>query len=380
MHKALPYGKQFIDSNDINEVVRTLKKDKITTGPLVLSFEKKIKNFLKCKFALVCNSGTSAIYLAFKAIKVKKGDIIIMPTVNFISSYNVSKSFGAKIYLADVDKFTGQISPKSVEDCCKKFKLKKVKAIILMYNGGYPYFSDQFLKLKKKYNCKIIEDACHAFGAEYKSKNNKFKIGSCKHSDVCTFSFHPVKTITTGEGGAISTNSRELYDKMRLFRSHGIERKKNQHWKYNINNSGLNFRLTDFQCALGISQLSKVNKFLTKRKKIALIYRKKLKELKQIEIINHNANYISSNHLFLMHIKNFSLEKKNKFIKYMLKNKIVLQYHYIPIYKFKVYRGNHIKKNSETYYKNTVSLPIYYSLSANDQNYIVKKIKSFFNK
>lgn len=378
MNKTIPYGKQYIDKKDIINFSNSLKKEKITTGPLVETFEIKLKNYLKSKYALVCNSGTSAIFLALSAIGVKKGDIIVMPAVNFISSFNVSKLLGAKIYLADVDKLTGQVTPESVEQCFKKFNLKKIKAIIIMYNGGYPNYADGFFKLKKKYNFKIIEDACHAFGAEYRIKKKNFKVGSCKHSDICTFSFHPLKTITTGEGGAVSTNSKNFYNKMRLFRSHGIERIKKQHWKYNIKNLGLNLRLTDFQCALGISQLAKINKFLKKRKKIVEIYKKKLKEINQIETIHHDKKYTSSNHLFLIHIKNFSLQKKAKFIKFMLKNKIILQYHYIPIYQFKVYKGNAIKKNSETYYKNTLSLPIYHSLSLKDQNYIIEKIKSFF--
>lgn len=378
MRKIIPYGKQYIDKKDIINFSNSLKKEKITTGPYVEIFEKKIKNYFKSKYALVCNSGTSAIFLALSAIGVKKGDIVVMPAINFISSFNISKLLGAKIYLADVDKFTGQVTPESIEQCFKKFNLKKIKAIIIMYNGGYPGYADNFLKLKKKYNFKIIEDACHAFGAEYTIKKKKFKVGSCMHCDISTFSFHPLKTITTGEGGAVSTNSFKLYNKMRLFRSHGIERKKNQHWKYNINNFGLNFRLTDFQCALGISQLVKIDKFLKKRKKIAEIYKKKLEKINQIEIVQHDKNYISSNHLFLIHIKNFSLKKKEQFIKFMLKNKIILQYHYIPIYKFKVYEGFAVKKNSEIYYKNTLSLPIYHSLSFKEQSYIISKISSFF--
>ena len=376
--KIIPYGKQYIDKKDIINFSNSLKKEKITTGPLVESFEKKIKNYLKSKYTLVCNSGTSAIFLALSAIGVKKGDIIIMPAVNFISSFNVSKLLGAKIYLADVDKFTGQVSPESIEQCCKKFNLKNIKAIILMYNGGYPNYANKFSRLKKKYNFKIIEDACHAFGAEYRVKKKKFKIGSCVNSDICTFSFHPLKTITTGEGGAVSTNSREYYAKMKLFRSHGIERKKNKHWDYNINNLGLNLRLTDFQSALGISQLSKINIFLKKRKKISEIYKKKLKEIKQIETIYHDKNYISSNHLFLIHIKNSNLKKKEKLIRFMLKNKIILQYHYIPIYKFKLLKKKQILKNSEKYYKSTISLPIFYELTLREQNSVIKKLKEFF--
>ena len=376
--KLIPYGRQYIDNEDIKSLSRSLKQNKITTGPKIKEFEKKINDYLKSKYSLVCNSGTSAIFLALKAIDLKKGDTIIMPSINFISSYNVSKMLGAQIYLADVDPYTGQITPKTIEECCEKFNLKKIKAVIVMYNGGYPQNVEKFIKLKKKFDFKIIEDACHALGAEYICKNKKLKVGSCKHSDVCTFSFHPLKTITTGEGGAVTTNSKKIYHKMEKIRSHGIKRYRD-HWKYDITDLGLNFRLTDFQCALGISQLKKIKNFLQKRKKISEIYEKKLRKLNSIELIKKSKNYISSNHLFLIHIKNFTQKKKEKLIKFMFKNNIILQYHYIPIYKFKVYSGKNIRKNSETYFNNTVSLPIYYSLSVKEQNYIIKKIKSFFN-
>ena len=379
MRKKLPYVKQYIDKKDISVISKALKKSLVTTGPMVNFFENKIKDFVKSNFAVVCNSGTSAIFLALKAIGLKKGDNVIMPSINFISSYNMSKFFGAKIFLADVDKLTGQVTPQSIEQCCKKFNLKKIKALIVMYNSGYPNYADQFYKLKKKYNCKIVEDACHALGAEYKFNQNKFKIGSCKHSDLCTFSFHPLKTITTGEGGAVTTNSKKYFKKMLLFRSHGIERNKKEHWKYQISDFGFNLRLTDFQCALGISQLKKIDKFVNKRKKIATNYKKKLKKIKDIEIINHNENYVSSHHLFLIHLKNFNHKKKDLLIKYMMKNNIYLQYHYIPIYEFKIFQGHALKKNSNIYYKKTISLPIYYSLSIKEQNYIIKKLVAFFD-
>ena len=202
-------------------------------------------------------------------------------------------------------------------------------------------------------------------------------VGSCKHSDLCTFSFHPLKSITTGEGGLVTTNSGAIYDKVRKLSSLGIKKEKN-HWKYDVLFTGFNFRLSDFQCALGISQLAKLNKFLQKRKKISEIYKRKLSEIKEIETIRHNKNYVSSNHLFLINIKNFTLKKKEKLIKFMLSNKIILQYHYIPIYKFKLLKKKQVLKNSEKYYQSTLSLPIFYNFSFNEQNYVIKKLKQFF--
>ena len=291
--KIIPYGKQYIDKSDIKAVSNALTKDKITTGEITLKFEQKIKNFLRCKYSISCNSGTSAIFLALASIELKENDIVIMPTINFISSYNISKFFKAKVFLADVDRFSGQMTPEDVINCCKKFNLKKVKAIILMYNAGYPGNAELFYKLKKKFNCYIIEDACHALGAEYTFGNKNFKVGCCKHSDISTFSLHPLKTITTGEGGIVTTNSKKLYNKLYAIRSHGIKRLKN-HWQYDIVCHGFNFRLNDFQCALGISQLNKIKIFLKYRKKIANKYNEKLSKISGIHIPKNLKKYMNN--------------------------------------------------------------------------------------
>jgi len=375
--KIIPYGRQYIDHKDISAVSKSLKNDKITTGGEVPKFENKINNFLKCKFSITCNSGTSAIFLAMQAINLQKNDVIVMPAINFISSHNIAKLFGAKIYLADVNAQTGQMTPNDFIDCCKKFKLKKIKALIVMYNGGYPENADKFIKLKKKYGFFLIEDACHALGASYISSNKNIMVGSCRHSDLCTFSFHPLKSITTGEGGLVTTNSQYIYDKVKKLSSLGIEKKKN-HWEYDVLFTGFNFRLNDFQCALGISQLKKLKKFLSYRKKVFSQYIKSLKDLKAIQLPSFNPKYKSSNHLFIIKLKNFSLNQKNDFIKYMLKKKIILQYHYIPIYKFKIFKGKYLSKNSKVYFNTAVSLPIYFGLSKKQQQHIIKSIKNYF--
>ena len=377
--KIIPYGRQFIDRSDKLNLLKILSKEKITSGNEVLKFENKIKKFLKVKYAVSCNSGTSALFLALKSINIKKNDVIVMPAINFIASYNVAKQLDAKIFLADVDKETGQMSPENVIDVCNKFKIKKIKAIVTMYNGGYPLNAEKFKKLKKNYNCFIIEDACHALGAYYRIGNKNIRIGSCNHSDISTFSLHPLKTITTGEGGIVTTNSKKIAERLEKIRSLGIERNNYKHWEYNVKYIGFNFRLTDFQCALGSSQINKILKFISQRRKIFLNYQKLLSKLKQISLPDHLSKYNSAYHLFIINLKKPSKEKKEKFIKFMLKNKIILQYHYIPIYKFKVFKGKYLNKNSEIYYKSAISLPIYCGLSLKQQNYIAKKINFFFN-
>lgn len=378
MKKKINYGSQFIDNQDIKSVVKTLKEEKITTGKQVINFEKSISRFLKCKYSKTCNSGTSALFLAMLAIKVKQNDKIIMPVINFIASYNVAKILGAQIFLADVDKNTGQMTPESIQECCKKFKLKRIKAIVTMYNTGYPQNAEKFKKLKSKLKCFIIEDACHALGASYRVGKKNYMVGSCMHADISTFSLHPLKTITSGEGGIVTTNSRSIDSEIIKYRSLGIERKK-YYWKYDIYSPGLNFRLNDFQCALANSQLKKIKKFLNYRKLISKRYDEELKKNKKYFTITHQIKYNSSFHLYLFKIKNSSLEKKDRFIKYMQKNNIFLQYHYIPINKFKLFKGKYLSKNADIYYKETVSLPIHYKLSKTDQNRIIKLIKQYFS-
>ena len=376
----IPYGQHFIDSNDIRSVSKALKQKKITSGDEVVKFEKKLRDFFGSEFATVCNSGTSALFLAFSSINLKKKENIIMPSINFVASYNVAKLFGANVFLADVNKYTGQMSPEDVIACCKKNKLKKVKVILTMYNGGYPQDAEKFFVLKKKLSCLIIEDACHALGAKYKYKDNFLRIGSCKHADISTFSLHPLKSITTGEGGIVTTNSKILDRKIKELRSLGIKRDYKNHWKYDVLHYGLNLRLNDFQCALGLSQLKKLNLFIKYRKGIAERYSKELKCLSDIHIPNYLKDYNSSYHLYIINFKFKNLALKEKLIKFMLKNNIILQYHYIPLYKFTVFDDKYIGKNAEHYYQSSVSLPIYYGLKYNEQTKVIKLLKVFLKK
>ena len=224
--KHLPYGRQFIDTNDKRTVLNSLSNELITTGPFVKKFEQKLNKFLKCKYSHVCSSGTAAIHLAILSLGLKKNDVVLMPAINFIASYNLAKIMQLKIYLVDVDEITGQITPNKVLDCINKNKLKTIKALIVMYNGGFPEHINDFYNLKKKFKFFLIEDACHALGAEYRYKNKFIRVGSCKHADISTFSLHPLKTITSGEGGIVTTNNLKISKNIQLFRSHGILRNK----------------------------------------------------------------------------------------------------------------------------------------------------------
>ena len=377
----IPYNRQYIDTQDTKFVSKVLKEDLITTGKCVKKFEELISKNLNVKFSLSCSSGTSALHLALMSIKIKADDVVIMPAINFVAVYSLSKLLNAKVYLADVNPLTGQMTPETLVKCIKKYKLKKIKAIITMYLGGYPESIREFYNIKKKLNCFLIEDACHALGARYFYNGRYFSIGSCKHSDICIFSLHPVKTITTGEGGIATTNSKILYQRMMYLRSHGIQRNKKFYWKYNIQMPGFNYRLSDINCALGISQFKKINKFIRYRKNIFDIYRFNLKKISSIINFPLYKKNKPSYHLFLISI-NFKRIKcsKDKFLNYLKNNHIFCQYHYIPIYRFSFFKKKidlNFYKGAEYYYENTLSLPIFYNLKARDLRKIINKIKFF---
>ena len=378
------YNQQYIDSKDKQAVMKALNEDLITGGKNVRDFELKLKKNLNVKFAKSCINGTAALHMAYEAINLKKNDVLIMPVINFVAAYNMASLYGAKVYFADVDYLTGQMTPESLTDCIKKNKLRKIKAVITMYRGGYPENAIKFFQLKKKYNFLIIEDACHAFGASYDNANKKIRIGSCKYSDLCAFSFHPVKSITTGEGGLLTTNNSSYYNKIEKFGAHNIDRK-NKYWDYDIKKLGFNYRLSDLNCALGISQLRKLGFFIKKRKEIYKFYKKNLKRFDNILITPEYQTFnIASYHLFIIRV-NFKYLKctKNEMIKYLNSKNIFPQFHYKPITEFKFFKKKIKLKNfsgAHSYYLNNISLPIYVNMRKSEVSKVIKYIKVFINK
>lgn len=381
--KVINYGSQFIDDDDIKSVKKVLRSDYLTTGPAVKKFEKTTQKYLNCKYSIACSSGTAALHLSILSLGLKKNSIVIMPCINFISSFNICRNLEYKIYFADVDSSTGQMTPRTLIECINKNKIRKVDLIITMFLGGYAENIPSFFKLKKKYRFKIIEDACHAFGSSYIYNKKKYKVGCCSHSDISTFSFHPLKTITTGEGGLITTNSKNIHNKVLELRSHGILRNiKDLHWKYDVVDSGYNYRLSDVNCVLGLSQLKKINKFIKKRKLIYKYYKEKFKPFAEIISFPEYENLnLSSYHLVVIQI-NFKKIKRKKdfFMTYLKKKGIIVQYHYIPIYKFKIAKSLPNKfENAEKYYNNSISLPIHFNLTKDHLQKIFKHIKFLIN-
>lgn len=385
--KFIPYGKQSVSAQDIKRVAQVLKSDFLTTGPETVNFEKNFQKKIGSKYALSCSNGTAGLHLAFLAIELKKNDVVVLPVVNFIASANMAYNLGAKIFFADVDSFTGQITPETLIACIKKNKITNIKTVITMYNGGSANNYKNFYNLKKKYNFFLIEDACHALGSKYSIKKN-LKVGCCRFSDISVFSFHPIKSITTGEGGMLTTNNKVLFNRINLHRNHGIVRKKSNklkyHWHYKILTSGYNYRLSDISCALGDSQLSNLENFISKRQKIFNHYLKRLKSLNEyIFFPAKKEDQVSANHLFIIHLK---LEKikisRDLFIQKLYKKKILTQVHYIPVYDQPFYKKI-IKSefpNANKYYKSCLSLPIFNDLSFKDIDYISLSIKEIIEK
>ena len=388
--KQIPYGRQSIFRQDLREVIKSLSNDLITTGPYVEKFEKLIKKTLKAKFALTCTSGTAALHLAFMAINLKKNDVIILPIINFIAASNLASMLQAKIYYADVCPNTGQMTPETLETCVKKYKLKNIKAVVTMYLGGSPDNIKNFYHLKKKYQFFLLEDACHALGSKYIYSGKIYNIGCCIHSDICIFSLHPLKTITSGEGGIVTTNNLDIFNRLIKLRNNGIDRGnynkkiKFPHWLYDIKYPCLNYRLSDINCSLGYSQLKKINKFVSKRKKIVKKYIEFFNKFNNIVNFRsfENGKY-SSWHLFIILINFEKINKrKEDLLNYLLSNNIIAQQHYMPIYKYSYYKSLKKKEfhGAETYYKKTISLPIYFNLTDKQVDYIKIQLYKFFKK
>ena len=265
-------GSQYIFKDNINEVKKTLKSSILSSGPQIIKFEKNLKNFLKCNYVTVCSSGTAALHLAFLSLGIKKNDTVILPDINFIASFNMLREIGANIIICDTNKINGQICTDSLLKILNK--KKKIKALITMYLGGVPKNIDKLIEIKKRYKFMVIEDACHAFGSRYKYKKKMYSVGGNTNFECSVFSFHPLKTITSGEGGAVVFKKNNSYMQSRLLRSHGIVKK--NHWDYDVISKGYNYRMDEISATLGNSQLSFIKKIINKRRNLSLLYNKLL--------------------------------------------------------------------------------------------------------
>lgn len=375
----IPYGKQWITDDDYEKVREVLESPYLTTGPVIKEFETEFAKYVNAKYAVAVANGTAALHLAAQAIGVSKGSEVITTPMSFAATSNcILYNSGTPVF-SDITE-RGLIDP----DLIPQKLSERTTGMIPVHYMGLPCDLSELSKIAKENDLFIIEDACHALGAKY---NNQF-IGSCKHSDISVFSFHPVKHITTGEGGMITTNDAELYEKLLTLRTHGITKDqsvfKTSHdepWFQEMQYLGFNYRLTDIQAALGLSQLARLDEIVARRREIASEYMDFFVTLSDhVETIPERDNEYHSYHLFVLKVKNS--KKRRSFFEFLKKKGIYCQIHYIPIYWHPYYRQHGFEKeelpNVERFYEQIISLPMFPTLSDEELEFVIASVKAFF--
>ena len=380
----IPYGKQEISEDDINAVVAVLRSDFLTQGPMVPLFENSVAAYCNSSYAIAVNSATSALHIACLALSVGSGDILWTTPITFVASANCELYCGASVDFVDIDPSTYNISVECLKEklILAKAQGKLPKVLVVVHMCGQSCDMASIFALANKYDFKIIEDASHAIGGKYQD----VLIGSCLYSDITIFSFHPVKIITTGEGGVAVTNNIKLAEKMRLLRSHGITREPREMegtlagpWYYEQIELGFNYRMTDIQAALGVSQLQRINTFVAKRQAIAANYEDLLQGL-PIQLPKNINGIYNSYHLYIIRLVLNDINKTHKQVFQELRDcGIGVNLHYIPVYLQPYYKKlGFIKgycKEAEKYYSEAISLPIYPGLLQEEQLKVVNSIK-----
>ena len=377
------YAEPSVGYDEIKAVNRVLKSKTLTQGNETIRFEKNFSKITKSKYSVSFNSCTSALISACASLNISSKDEVWTTPNTFVASSNSAILNGANIQFVDIDSKTFNMNVHSLDNKLKKTKKNKLpKAIISVHFAGLINNQKKIWELSKKYKFKIIEDCCHALGGKYLNEN----AGNCKYSHISVFSFHAIKAITTGEGGMATTNDKKLYEKLNLIRSHGITKDKNKFIIkkkigifYEQQELGYNFRLTEFQSALGNCQLKKLKHFINLRNKIANTYINELKELPiKLQEYNKKEN-LHAFHIFVIRFNNFRL--RNSFFKFMLRNKIKCSFHYPPIYDQPYYKKKYGTKKfleMDRYYKDAITLPIYPNLKTKDLKKIITNTKKFF--
>lgn len=377
--RDIPYGRQFIDMADLAEVDDVLAGAWLTQGPAVQAFERALADYCGAKFAVAVSSGTAALHLACLAADLRPGDEAITTPLTFVATANAVLYCGARPFFADIDRDSMNISVSSV----KNLHNAKTKVILPVHFAGLPADIQGIADISNGKSI-IIEDACHALGAEYCIDGTWHRVGDCACSTMTVFSFHPVKHITTGEGGVITTNDEKLYRRLLALRSHGIYRDTatgaNGPWVYDMRELGFNYRITDIQCALGLSQLRKIDKFLARRREIAAQYNQAFSLLgdtvKLPTFDNRTAKHAW--HLYVIRLNTNKLRQHRLDIfNRLVDRQIKLQIHYLPVYRHSYYQSigyEAFLPRAEEYYEGCLSLPIFYSLTEAEQSYVVKNV------
>lgn len=373
----LPYGKQWLEDDDIEAVVNVLKSEHLTTGPTIRVFEEKLAEYVGAKFAVAFSNGTAALHAACFVSGIQKDDEVITTPMTFAASANCILYNGGTPVFADIDPATYNIHPDSVRQAVNE----KTKAIIPVHFTGQPVDLDPILEIAKERNLVVIEDAAHALGASYKER----KIGSI--SDMTVFSFHPVKHITTGEGGAITTNSEEYYEKLMQFRTHGITRDSRKlsenhgPWYYEMQHLGFNYRMTDIQAGLGLSQLTKIDRFLERRRRIVSMYNEAFERMEPwIRLPYQMTDRASSWHLYILQIDTMKLRAGRKEIyEALLSENIGVNVHYIPVYLHPYYQSLGYKRGlcpvAENLYEEIITIPLFPKMTEEDAKDVITAVQ-----
>jgi len=379
--KIIPYGRQSIEQDDIEAVVNTLQSDFLTQGPKVLEFEKKFADYIGSKYAVAVNNATSGLHLSVLSLGLSKGDRVITTPITFAASANCIRYAGAEVWFADINPDTYLLSIESVRSLLESKPRGFFKGIIPVDFAGLPINLEDFRSLANEYNLWLIEDACHAPGGYFTdTKGVSQRCGNGNYADLGVFSFHPVKHIACGEGGMVTTNSEVLYSKLLLLRTHGITKENMQEnqgaWFYEMQALGFNYRLTDIQSALGITQLAKNDRGVEKRNEIAKKYKQafqgrvKFQELPQ--------KFYNAHHLFVIEVEN-----RKGLYEFLKEHHIFTQIHYIPVHTLPYYKEIGYKtadlSNAENYYSKCISLPMYPILKQKEQEFVIDKVLEYLN-
>ena len=379
--KSIPYGKQNIDQKDIDAVIKTLTGDFLTQGPKVKEFEENFAAYVDAKYAVAVNNATSGLHLAVLALGLKKGDRVIITPITFAASANCVRYVGGEVWFSDIDKDSYLLCLESTKKLIESKPKGFFKGIIPVDFAGLPLNLEAFRALANEHDLWIIEDACHAPGGSFTdSKGMVQKCGNGKYADIAVFSFHPVKHIACGEGGMLTTNSEKIYKKLISLRTHGItkENMEENHgdWFYEMQELGYNYRLTDIQSALGITQLAKNKKGVARRNEIAAIYKEAFKS--KIKFQSLGKGTVNAHHLFIIEV-----EDRKGLYDYLKEYNIFAQIHYIPIHTLPYYKKIGYEQanliNAESYYSKCISLPMYPTLTQKEQLFVIEHVISFIN-
>lgn len=383
--KIIPYGKQYISEDDISAVVQVLRSELLTQGPHIKYFEDAFAEYVGCKYAVAVSNGTAALHLSTIALGVNKGDKVITTPITFAASANCIRYAGGEVVFADIDPETYLLDIKEVEKLLKASPKGTYKGIIPVDFAGRAVNLEAFRRLADEYGCWIVEDACHSPGGYFTDENGDGqKCGNGNFADLAVFSFHPVKHIAAGEGGMITTNNEKLYNKLCNLRTHGIQQKPDLRiynhgfWYYEMQELGYNYRLTDFQAALGMSQLKRADEGLKRRIEIASVYEDSFAEkeyvIRQTGVVEGHAY-----HLYVV-----EFEDRKGLYEYLRQKNIYTQIHYIPVHLMPYYRsfgwGENDLPKAEKYYSACLSLPMYPTLSNSEQEYVIKCINDYYLK